>query len=120
MITKFNKIRQTMDYKRYELKEKRGIGWVNLDKNKALTGIQKLFKATITDEQSAFKNYTNSFAISNIKVRGIKALQYLKFQDVKIKEYISPETQGNETSFGNLQHLQEQEEKRRGETHSQE
>jgi len=56
LITKFNKIRQTMDYKRYELKEKRGIGWVNLDKNKALTGIQKLFKATITDEQSAFKN----------------------------------------------------------------
>ena len=39
--TKFNKIRQTMDYKRYELKEKRGIRWINLDKNKALTGIQK-------------------------------------------------------------------------------
>ena len=27
--TKFNKIRQTMDYKRYELKEKRGIRWIN-------------------------------------------------------------------------------------------
>ena len=36
LITKFNKIRQTMDYKKYELKEKRGIRWVNLDKNKAL------------------------------------------------------------------------------------
>ena len=46
-----------MDYKRYELKEKRGIRWINLDKNKALTGIQKRYKATITDEQSAFKNF---------------------------------------------------------------
>ena len=27
LITKFNKIRQTMDYKKYELKEKRGIRW---------------------------------------------------------------------------------------------
>ena len=53
--TKFNKIRQTMDYKRYELKEKRGIRWINLDKNKALTGIQKRYKATITDEQSCIQ-----------------------------------------------------------------
>ena len=85
---KFNKIRQTMDYKRYELKEKRGIRWINLDKNKALTGIQKRYKATITDEQSAFKNYTSSYAISDIRVKGVKAIQYLKYQDFKIKEYL--------------------------------
>ena len=86
--TKFNKIRQTMDYKRYELKEKRGIRWINLDKNKALTGIQKRYKATITDEQSAFKNYTSSYAISDIRVKGVKAIQYLKYQDFKIREYL--------------------------------
>ena len=86
--TKFNKIRQTMDYKRYELKEKRGIRWINLDKNKALTGIQERYKATITDEQSAFKNYTSSYAISDIRVKGVKAIQYLKYQDFKIKEYL--------------------------------
>ena len=85
---KFNKIRQTMDYKRYELKEKRGIRWINVDKNKALTGIQKKYKATITDEQSAFKNYTSSYAISDIRVKGVKAIQYLKYQDFKIKEYL--------------------------------
>ena len=85
---KFNKIRQTMDYKRYELKEKRGIRWINLDKNKALTGIQKRYKATITDEQSAFKNYTSSYTISDIRVKGVKAIQYLKYQDFKIKEYL--------------------------------
>ena len=86
--TKFNKIRQTIDYKKFELKEKRNLKWVNLDKNKALTGIQKRFKATVTDEQSAFKSYANSYSISNIKVQGIKALQYLKYQDVKLKDYL--------------------------------
>ena len=84
--TKFNKIRQTMDYKRYELKEKKGKKWVDLDKNKALIGIQQRYKATITDEQSAFKNYTSSYAISDIRVKGVKAIQYLKYQDFKIKE----------------------------------
>jgi len=58
--TKFNKIWQTIDYKKFELKEKRGLRWINLDKNKTLTGIQKHFKATVTDQQSAFKNYANS------------------------------------------------------------
>ena len=86
--TKFNKIRQTMDYKKYELKENRGIRWTKLDKNKALTGIQKRYKATITDEQSAFKNYTSSYAISDIRVKGVKALQYLKYQDFKMKDYL--------------------------------
>lgn len=46
---KFNKIRQTMDYKRYELKEKRDIRWTNLDKNKALTGIQKRYKSATSN-----------------------------------------------------------------------
>ena len=49
-----------MDYKKYEPKEKRGIRWVNVDKNKALTGIQMRYKATTTNEQSAFKGYVNS------------------------------------------------------------
>ena len=88
MKTKFSKIRQTMDYKRYELKGKRGIRWTNLDKKKALTGIQKRYTATITDEQSAFKTYTSSYAISDIRVKGVKAIQHLKYQDFKIKEYL--------------------------------
>ena len=77
-----------MDYKKYELKERRGIRWVNLDKNKALTGIQMRYKATTTNEQSAFKGYVNSFAITNVRVRGIKALQYLKYQDLRLKEHL--------------------------------
>ena len=84
--TKFNKIRQTMDYKKYEVNEKKSIRWVNLDKNKAPTGIQMRYKATTTNEQSAFKGYVNSYAITNVRVRGIKALQYLKYQDLRLKE----------------------------------
>lgn len=30
----------------------------------------------------------NSYSISDIKVKGIKALQYLKYQDVRLKEYL--------------------------------
>ena len=86
--TKLNKVKRTIEYKKHELKEKRGKTWVDLDKNKALIGIQKRYKATITDEQSAFKNYTSSYAINDIKVRGIKALQYLKYQDYRMKEYL--------------------------------
>ena len=49
-----------MDYKKYELKEKRSIRWVNFDKNRALTGIQMRYKqATTTNEQSDFKGYVN-------------------------------------------------------------
>ena len=78
-----------MDYKKYELKEKRGIRWVNFDKNRALTGIQMRYKATTTNEQSDFKGYVNSFSMTNVRVRGIKALQYLKYiPRLRLKEYL--------------------------------
>ena len=86
---KLTTVKQTMGYKKYELETKRGIKWTRLDKNKALVSIQKRFKADITDEQSAFKNYVNSYSISNIKVKGVKALQYLKYQDQRLKEYLN-------------------------------
>ena len=85
---KLKKVKQTMGYKKYELETKRSIKWTRLDKNKALTGIQKRYKATISEQQSAFGNYVNSYSISNIKVQGIKALQYLKYQDVKLKPFL--------------------------------
>ena len=91
-----------MDYKRYELKEQKGYKWINLDKNKTLTGIHKRYKAKVSDEKSAFKNYANSDSISDIKVKGFKALQYLK-QTSRCKfQGIPTETKGNENSFRNL------------------
>ena len=114
--TKLNKVKRTIEYKKHELKEKRGKTWVDLDKNKTLIGIQKRYKATITDEQSAFKNYTSSYAINDIKVRGIKALQYLKYQDYRMKEYLK-KTQGYESDTAVLRDFQEQEDRRRAETY---
>ena len=85
---KLNSVRQTIDYKKYELENRLNVRWTGLDINKTLTGIQKRFKATVSDEQSAFKGYVNSYSITNIKVQGIKALQYLKYQDVILKKYL--------------------------------
>ena len=85
---KLKNVKQTMGYKKYELENKRGIRWTRLDKNKALIGIQKRFKATIEEGQQAFGNYVNSYSISDIRVQGIKALQYLKYQDFKLKQFL--------------------------------
>ena len=85
---KLNKVKSTIDYKRYELVEKKNIIWLNVDKNKALKSYQKKFKATLRVE-NAFKNYANSYSISNIRVRGLKGLSYIKYQDKTLKDYIA-------------------------------
>ena len=41
---KLNKVKSTIDYKRYELVEKKHIIWLNVDKNKALKSYQKSLK----------------------------------------------------------------------------
>lgn len=75
LTRKLKEVRKTIDYKRYELEHKRDARWVRLDKNKTLTGIQKRYKATVGEDQPALKNYAYSYSISDIKVKGIKALQ---------------------------------------------
>ena len=84
---KLNKVKSTIDYKRYELVEKKDVKWLKVDKNKALTSYQKTFKAKMNVE-TAFKNYANSYSISDIKVRGLKGLSYIKYQDKTLKEYV--------------------------------
>ena len=88
MKRKLDKVKQTLDYKRYELVTKKDAKWLKVDKNKALQSIQKRFKSTVKDEQSAFSNYANSYSVSNLKLQGIKALSNLKYQDFKLKEYL--------------------------------
>ena len=86
--TKLNKVKQTTDYKRHELVEKKDAKWLNVDKNKALIKIQGHFKAKISEEQSAFKNYANSYSITDIRPRGIKGISYIRFQEPQLKRYI--------------------------------
>ena len=85
---KLDKVKSTIAYKRHELVKKKDAKWLKVDKNKALKSIQKRFKSTVRDEQSAFKSYANSYSVSNLKLRGLKALSYLKYQDFRLKQFI--------------------------------
>ena len=49
-------------------------------------------KATITDEQSAFKSYVNSCFISNTKMKGWKGLTYLVHQEDRLKQLLNENT----------------------------
>ena len=47
------------------------------------------YKPTITEITSAFKSYTNAYSISNIKLKGLKGLSYLKYQYDKLNRFLS-------------------------------
>ena len=65
------------------------------DKNKRRSAVRKYAstqKATITDEQSAFRNYVNAYYISNIKLSGWKGFTYLKYQEDRLKQLLNENT----------------------------
>ena len=64
-------------------------------KNKVRSAIKQYAikqKATITEENSAFKQYVNSFSISNINMKGWKGLSYLKYQEDRLKQFLNNNT----------------------------
>ena len=65
------------------------------NKNKIRSALKKYAitqKATITDEQSAFKSCVNSLSISNINLKGLKGLSYLKHQKDRLKQFLNKNT----------------------------
>lgn len=61
----------------------------------------KRCKATIADEQLAFNNYNCLFIFSpatwiTLRLWLIKALQYLKYKDIRFKIWVSQEAEGNQ------------------------
>ena len=65
------------------------------DKNKVRSAIKKYAitqKATITYEQSAFKSYVNSCSTSNINMKGLRGLSYLKYQGDRLKQFLNKNT----------------------------
>ena len=87
---KLNKVKKTIEYKRHELINKTDARWLKVDKNKALKAliaIQRNYTANIRREQ-AFGNYANTYSITDIKVRGLKGLSYIKYQEPNLKQYI--------------------------------
>ena len=85
---KLNKVKKTIEYKRHELINKTDARWLKVDKNKALKAliaIQRNYTANIRREQ-AFGNYANTYSITDIKVRGLKGLSYIKYQEPNLKQ----------------------------------
>ena len=49
----------------------------------------KRFKSKITDEQQAFKGYANTYSVSDIRLKGMQGLSYLKYQKQRMVEFLN-------------------------------
>ena len=80
MKIKLEKKRRTHEYRAYQIKEL------------AATDTVRKFairqRATITEEQSAFKAYANAYTISNIHLKGLNGLTYFPYQFDRLHEYL--------------------------------
>ena len=77
--SKLEKKRRTNEYRAYQIKELAATDTVRK------FAIRK--RATITEEQSAFKAYANAYTISNIHLKGLNGLTYFPFQLERLNEY---------------------------------
>ena len=78
--SKLEKKRQTNEYRAYQIKELAATDTVRK------LAIRK--RATITEEQSAFKAYANAYTISNIHLKGLNGLTYFPYQFERLNEYL--------------------------------
>ena len=79
--SKLEKKRQTNEYRAYQIKELAATDTVIRK-----FAIRK--RATITEEQSAFKAYANAYTISNIHLKGLNGLTYFPYQFERLNEYL--------------------------------
>ena len=89
--TKLNKVRKTMDFKKYELEKTKNVKWTKLDKNKPLQRDRQRGRSNLeigNVQASAFGGYVNSYTITNIQHQGLKGLQYLKDQEPRLRQYL--------------------------------
>ena len=78
--SKLEKKRQTNEYRAYQIKELAATDTVRK------FAIRK--RATITEEQSAFKAYANAYTISNIHLKGLNGLTYFPYQFERLNGYL--------------------------------
>ena len=81
---KLDKVATTNEYLKHKILLK-GVQTYRL--NKALRSYAMKNKAITVDEVSAFKNYANSYSITNINLKGLKGLSYLKYQN-RLRRYL--------------------------------
>ena len=78
--SKLEKKRQTNEHRAYQIKELAATDTVRK------FAIRK--RATITEEQSAFKAYANAYTISNIHLKRLNGLTYFPYQFERLNEYL--------------------------------
>ena len=80
MKSKLEKKRKTNEYRAYQIKEQSATDTVKK------YAIRK--RATITEERSAFKSYSNAYTISNLNLKGLNGLTYFPYQFERLNEYL--------------------------------
>ena len=78
--SKLAKKRRTNEYRAYQIKE--------LAATETVRKFAVRKRATITEEQSAFKAYANAYTISNIHLKGLNGLTYFPYQFERLNEYL--------------------------------
>ena len=78
--SKLEKKRRTNEYRAYQIKE--------LAATETVRKFAVRKRATITEEQSAFKAYANAYTISNIHLKGLNGLTYFPYQFERLNEYL--------------------------------
>ena len=67
----------------------KGANYLRLTRGRPLQDYVKRFKSKITDEQQAFKEYANTYSVSDIRLKGMKGLSYLKYQKQRLAEFLN-------------------------------
>ena len=80
MKSKLAKKRRTNEYRAYQIKE--------LAATETVRKFAVRKRATITEEQSAFKAYASAYTISNIHLKGLNGLTYFPYQFERLNEYL--------------------------------
>ena len=66
-----------------------GASFIKLTRGRPLQDYVKRFKSKMKDEQQAFKGYANTYSVSDIRLKGMKGLSYLKYQKQRMVEFLN-------------------------------
>ena len=86
--TKLKEVARSDGYRKHGLLMK-GANYLKLTRGRPLQDYVKRFKSKITDEQQAFKGYANTYSVSDIRLKGMKGLSYLKYQKQRLAEFLN-------------------------------
>ena len=86
--TKLKEVARSEGYRKHGLLMK-GANYLKLTRGRPLQDYVKRFKSKITDEQQAFKGYANTYSVSDIRLKGMKGLSYLKYQKQRLTEFLN-------------------------------